>query len=484
MRIPLFLSDKVDWICLPEVNSYDKTPPFAPPFKYPELPFISTTNKESSIYPMVRELLKKMEMDKEHIGSVQWNPFKDLIKPGDKVLIKPNLVTHSHCFGKDAILSTIVHGSIIRPIIDYIYLALDGKGSITIADTPIESSDFDEIMLVTGIRKMVDELKRDGYNNLWIIDLRPEIAYEQGNGELVRQKASGDPLGYVSIDLARESCFHELDSKTNIHYYTLADRTVNHLNPREDKKSITDAYHNSNTHRYLISKIVLDSDVIINIAKMKTHCKAGVSMTLKNMIGIVSTKDCMPHHRPGPPPEGDAFPDYPASYYVESRKLYRSLRRLLHIHKFPGIRFAINTLRRKKIIVGQQIEHGNWKGNDTIWRTILDVNRIALYADNNGVMHEQPQRRFLGLIDGIIGQHGDAPICGTPINCAILLGGYNQVVLDAFAAKAMGIEYKKIKSISEATKIDKWRLVGKDVDLSFNSVDVPNLDFVLAKGWE
>lgn len=477
-------SNKVSSVYHSEVEQYYKDVPFEPPDRYPELPFISTIDRKNSIYPMVRELLKKMEMDKEHIGTAQWNPFKDLIKPGDKVLIKPNLVTHSHYFGKDAILSTIVHGSIIRPIIDYIYLALDGKGSITIADTPVEPSDFDEIMLVTGIRKMVDELKKDGYKNLRIIDLRPEIGFERENGELARQRVSGDPLGYVSIDLAKESCFNEFDCRDNIHYYTLADRTVNHLDPREDKKSITDEYHNSNTHRYVISKTVLDSDVIINIAKMKTHCKAGVSMTLKNMIGIVSTKDCMPHHRPGPPPDGDAFPDYPASYYVESRKFYRNLRRLLHIHKFPGVRFAINTLRRKKIIVGQQVEHGNWKGNDTIWRTILDVNRIALYADKNGVMHEQPQRRFFGLIDGVIGQHGNAPIAGEPIKCGIILGGYNPVVLDALGVKIMGIDYKHIKTISEATKIDKWRLVGKDVDLSFNSVDVPNLGFVLPEGWE
>lgn len=484
MEKNFFFLNGVAYVYYSQVENYCEKIPFDPPIRYPELPFITKIDEENRIYPMVRELLQKLDMDKEHAGTPHWSPFKDIIKPGDKVLIKPNLVTHYHYLGRKAILSTIVHGSIIRPIVDYVYKALDGEGNIVISDIPVETADFNKIMSVTKIQNMVDALNENGYQNLRVMDFRPKIAYEGINGEKQRIESPGDSLGYALVDLGKNSCFAELNSNSHIHYYTLADRTVDHLDPKENKKSVTDDYHNSKTHKYIISKTVLDSDIIINVAKLKTHCKAGVSVALKNMIGIVSTKDCMPHHRPGPPSDGDAFPDYPAPYYTTSRKIYRNLRWMLHIHRFPGVKSVINILRKSKILVGQHIEHGNWKGNDTIWRTILDINRIALYADKNGVMQDEPQRKLFCLIDGIIGQHGDAPISGEPIKTGIILGGYNPVVLDAFAVKVMGIDYKPIKTISKAPNINKWPLLTEDVDLSFSDIETPNLEFKLPKGWE
>ena len=100
------------------------------------------------------------------------------------------------------------------------------------------------------------------------------------------------------------------------------------------------------------------------------------------------------------------------------------------------------------------------------------------------MMKDNPQRKQLCIIDGIIGQQGDAPISGTPIGCGIIFGGYNSVIIDVFATKVMGIDYKQIKTLSEVVRIHKWRLVGKDTDFSFNGVDIPNLDFVLPKGWQ
>ena len=41
---------------------------------------------------MIREGFRMMGYDIENYGSVNWNPLGDLIKPGDKVLIKPNMV--------------------------------------------------------------------------------------------------------------------------------------------------------------------------------------------------------------------------------------------------------------------------------------------------------------------------------------------------------------------------------------------------------
>ena len=478
------LSNIVSYIHNPQAKHYCLETPFDPPDAYPELTSISETNEANLIYPMVRDLLQKLQLDEGNIGNAEWNPFRELIRPGDKVLIKPNLVTHEHFLGKEALYSTIVHGSIIRPVIDYVYKALQGEGSITIADNPLERADFESLMDFTGIREMVDKLIERGYKCLNVIDLRPKVLKESKKGAFYHGSLRGDPLGYVNIDLGKDSFFAEFDDDPDMHYYTLADPTVDHLDPKCVRESHTDKYHNPSSHTYIVSKTILNADVIINIAKMKSHCKAGVSLTLKNLIGMVYQKDCMPHHRPGLPPKGDSFPEYPAYYYVASKKLYRTLRKQFQIHRVPGFRPFRNMLQKNKIIIGQHTEHGNWKGNDTIWRTILDLNRIAVYSDKNGKMLDTPQRREFALVDGIISQQGDGPMAGKSVPTSVILGGLNPVLVDALTIKTAGLDYRLFKSVAKAAKIERWKLLdGIAPDLSLPDIETPNLEFELPRGW-
>jgi uncharacterized protein (DUF362 family) len=482
MNTDIFFSKVASYVHNQFVKHYCLKVPFDPPEPYPELSFIRNTNKDNMVYPMVRELLQKLGMDKENIGTTQWNPLKDIVSVRNKVLIKPNLVTHRHYLGEKALYGAVVHGSLIRPIIDYVYLALKGEGSITIADNPLESADFESIMKFTGIQEMVNELNRAGYDELKVIDLRPKVTREDKHGKFYYEPQTGDPLGYATVDLEENSLFSEFDHDAGIHYYTLSDPTIDHLDPKCKSESATDTYHNPLSHRYIVSKSVLDSDVIINIAKMKTHCKAGVTLALKNIIGMVYQKDCMPHHRPGLPPRGDSFPHYPAPHYIALRKLYRALREQLQIHRFPGFRSFRNVLQKKEILVGQHVEHGNWKGNDTIWRTILDLNRIVMYANKKGEMCDTPQRKYIAFIDGIIAQEGEGPVCGNPIIASIIFGGFNPVAVDALAIQAMGIDITLIKSISQTGRIKKWKLLqGNGVFPT--DIKVPTLNFKLPKGW-
>jgi len=480
----MIVSNIVSYIHNHKVDKYCREVPFDPPEAYPELPFIEGTNKSNVTYPMVRELLQQLKLDDENIGTREWNPFKDVVKPGNAVLIKPNLVTHRHYLGEDALYSTVVHGSIIRPIIDYVYLALQGNGSIIIADNPVESADFQSLMEFTQIQDMVNNLNKKGYKDLKVTDLRPRVSKEANKGNFYYEKLSGDPLGYVTIDLGKDSLFAELDEDAEVHYYTLADRTVDHIDPKYHEKSKTDDYHNPSTHSYIVSRSVLNADTIINVAKMKSHCKAGISLTLKNMIGTVYEKDCMPHHRPGLPPDGDSFPVYPAKHFIAARKSYLTLKRYLQIHRIPGVKAFRDWLQKNRMLVGQQIEHGNWKGNDTIWRTILDLNRIAVYADKEGKMRDTPQRRQFALVDGIVSQQGEGPMAGKSVSTSIIVGGCNPVLVDALAIKCMGLDYQLFKSVSKARETEKWSLLNvKEPDLSFQGIEVPNLRFELSKGW-
>ena len=49
-----------------------------------------------------------------------------------------------------------------------------------------------------------------------------------------------------------------------------------------------------------------------------------------------------------------------------------------------------------------RIRSGNWHGNDTTWRMVLDLNRALRYGDGVGVLHDEPQRRYFSVVDGII----------------------------------------------------------------------------------
>lgn len=49
--------------------------------------------------------------------------------------------------------------------------------------------------------------------------------------------------------------------------------------------------------RFRIARAVLESDLIISAAKMKTHAETGVTLSIKNCLGMISSKDRQAAHR-------------------------------------------------------------------------------------------------------------------------------------------------------------------------------------------
>ncbi len=437
-------------------------------------------DKELTGYSNLQRIHQNVNWMLEQIGCFG----RDFAAGLTRIVIKPNLVTHRHYMGGEFLAGSVISGAVLGPLIECFLVRTGSAVPITVADNPVEGADFSGILEYTGLGRIISDLASAGYSNVQVIDLRPQVMREDSAGKFQHYTQSGDPLGYVEIDLGRDSMLTELDSIPGNHYYTLADSSIDHFDPRFSGESRTDRFHCSDRHAYLVSRTILNADLIVNVAKLKTHCKAGVSLCLKNMIGMVYLKECMPHHRPGPPPTGDAFPQYPAAYYVAARKGYRWLRERLAIHKLPGFRRLRDRMQQQKILIGQHIEHGNWFGNDTIWRTILDLNRIALYADKDGIMRDTRQRRMICLIDGIVGQEGEGPMAGKPVKAGVLLGGWNPVLVDAFAAKLMGIDYRRIPQIARAKGIHRWPLLrAEETDLTFPTVQLPNFGFKMPKGW-
>ena len=63
-------------------------------------------------------------------------------------------------------------------------------------------------------------------------------------------------------------------------------------------------HHTPIMNAYSLSKSILDADLVIPVAKLKTHRKSGVTGALKILIGVINEKRWLPHHRVGTPAEG------------------------------------------------------------------------------------------------------------------------------------------------------------------------------------
>ena len=78
-------------------SDYPRT--FYPPSLYPEFVEVrihSRFDKENHIFKAVRASFLQLGLDQENFGTKNWNPLSEIIKRGDLVLLKPNLVKHQH----------------------------------------------------------------------------------------------------------------------------------------------------------------------------------------------------------------------------------------------------------------------------------------------------------------------------------------------------------------------------------------------------
>ncbi len=406
-------------------------------------------------------------LDKPNIGSPNWNPFGVWISPGQRVLIKPNLVLDSAWLSQEQSQATVVQGAFLRPIVDYCIIALKGSGEITIADGPVDLTDFDRLCTETGIKGLVEWYASMGYR-IKLMDLRPERLKQVcrfGIGRLnlsllIRQTLSGDPKGYRWVDMRQFSSFDELPPGS---FRRL--RSTQLVRSRKGPSKI----HTKGHHLYPIAKTALDADCIISVAKLKTHKKLGVTLAMKNMVGVVLPRYWLPHYRAGPPPHGDEY----APVLAPLRRVMSELHERLFI---PGILRVLFTT--DAIVSGRS---GSWHGNDTMWRVAHDLCKCLIFTDRCGRVLTTPQRKFISFVDGIIGGEYDGPLNPTPRPTGIIVLGDNPLAVDDGCIQLMGYNSSAFPMITEAPKDS---LLGM---LSHYSIDIQPTDikshFIPPPGW-
>jgi uncharacterized protein (DUF362 family) len=468
---------------------YPAAAPFDPPETYPEYPFRDRpTDPANQVYPAVREALHLLHLDDEHFETPQWNPLRGIVRPGDRVLLKPNFVLDRHPLGGD-LQSVITHGSVLRPIVDYALIALEGKGEIVIADAPLSDTDFDQTVAANGTAEMVRRLKERGVP-LRLYDLRAEKAVASADFFIFeRRRIDSDPCGYRAVNLGTDSELYEVF------------RHARRYRGSDYDAAETIAHHHDAVNEYYIAGSILAADVVISVPKLKTHCKVGTTLNLKNMIGINGDKNWIPHYRVGAPcAGGDEFPENSwrraAVSWLKDR-----VKTLVFSSRNAWLLRAVAALRargRKKANMSDNPAipsvRGSWYGNDTVWRSAIDINKILLYADEGGVLHETRQRRFFSVIDGIVGGEADGPLYPKAAHSGVVIAGADPVAVDAVASFAMGFAVDAIPLIARAAHLAKYPLgsyaaarVASNVPAwngALADLAEPNLHFTPPTGWQ
>jgi uncharacterized protein (DUF362 family) len=460
---------------------YPRQAPFHPSTAHPEYPF-DEIGEPNPVYDAVRELLRTLGLDREHYGKSEWNPLGDLIRPGQTVLIKPNFVIHFNPAGSLDCLFT--HGSVVRAVLDYVYIALRGQGSITLGDAPLQSADFGKIVEINGIDRIAEFYLQKTDLGLDVVDLRLSTVNKRDSGLLDRRNLHGDHSGYCAVDLGRDSALCDLDGEHKRY------RVTNY-----DKSEMT-RHHNPGRHEYLISNSVLSADVIVNRPKLKTHRKVGMTCALKNLVGLNGCKDWLPHHRYGSVEEGGdeylhrSLHKRIATRLCEMRDVARDDRAARLVTYL--LKWVHRTSRFFRF--GDPYREGSWYGNDTLPRTLADLNRIALYADKNGVMRDEPQRGAFIVVDAIVAGEREGPVDPSPKHCGILVAGSNPVCVDLACSRIMGFDPGKIPTFTHVQGLERYPICsGLTGDIEIRSErcrrfsEIGNaygMTFIPALGWQ
>lgn len=282
-----------------------------------------------------------------HLGPAD-NPLRDLIAPGDKVLLKPNVVQERDY--------DCPPPAFIRPIVDM--CALAGAAEIVIADGNREPT-----FLVFDAQGYTQEYI-DALDALW-----PEAAISRADLHdrsdwrwvTLGGNSAYEGSSYTDNQTNRydDVCTGYGSTQRNLYFGTTA-------NPRRDT---ADVANTGNIIRWwAVNNRIFEADVIINIPKMKVHMMNVNTIAMKNWVGVtlIST--------------------YPESYYGQN------LVRVSHHRRNPAA-----TLYQKSGF-----------GNDLMWRDLGDLQRATLYwQGHNQPLSSTPLRKYLVICDGIWGGESD-----------------------------------------------------------------------------
>lgn len=420
-----------------------KTSFFRPSQRYLEYPEgwpIDTTD-HNVVYECVRNAFIRMGYDKERVGTKEWNPLRNFISPGDTVLVKPNLVEHHNASG-DTVECLYTQPGVIAAVLDYVFLALGKSGHVIVGDAPMQECNFDILVEQSGLDVLVNFYKERGFN-LSLADFRGVVTVaEKGVVHYEERENVG-----MKIDLGTESEFSQLSPEEL-------------LRLRKGANDPADLHHHHNTdkHEYEVCRELLQADVLIDMPKPKCHKKAGVTISLKNMVGVNVRKEYLPHHTEGDKQTGMGDAYEKRSVIKRLRAAARDEAYVLAIQKKYKRAYVLTQIRRACALITKtfskdRLTEGTWYGNETISKTVIDLNKIVKYVDKQGNLSGTVQRKRLIVADMIIAGEKEGPLAPTAKYTGAVAVGEDPVCFDECIATLMGAKIEQIPTMKNARNV-------------------------------
>ena len=417
---------------------YPELAPFSPSERYPEYPFDDIGGTDNPVYRQVRQVFVDAGLDESQFGRPTWNPLGRYIRPSSRVFVLCNFVFHRRPRETVAeFQAKCIHGSVLRALVDYVYIAAGPDGEIGFGNAPLQSCQWPKVLVDAGAGELCEFYANRGVS-VAACDLRLLTTDVGPLGS--RRHRYGTPTDAVIFDLGEDSRLGDIAAGSG---------PYGQPRVRDYDPDRTERFHRQGSHTYVIHKAVLEADTVISLPKLKTHEKVGLTCALKGLVGAVAHKDCLAHHRFGAPQRGgDEFPDRIAAVTP-----------LAHFHDWlnrrpPGAPWqwllvtvqtlASGVLRRLGVTLG-----GAWHGNDTAWRMVQDLYRILQFGDSLGVVRGEPQRRHIVLVDGIVGGEGDGPLAPRPVSSGALLFSDDLAMADRVAWRLMGYRPEALKLLRQ-----------------------------------
>jgi uncharacterized protein (DUF362 family) len=418
--------------------------PYAPDEAFPEFPSLGAGPDANTVFALVRGALRDLKLDAAHFGTPQWNPLGDLVRAGGRIVVKPNWVLHRN-EGPGGMDCMITHPAVLRAVLEYVFLARPAQ--VVLGDAPLQGCDFERLLDFGGLRAVIAEFQGRGLP-LAVRDFRRTVMKEEGELKRVDEELRPES-DYVLVDLGADSLLEPISKDWKKFRVTVYD-------PRKMR-----AHHRPGRHRFLIAREILEADLVVNVPKLKAHKKAGITCCLKNLIGINGNKEYLPHHRKGAAESG-AGDNYGRTHWQMT--LAEGVLDLANRHRtWPrAYRFAERVAwwwmaQAAKGDASVQIE-GSWHGNDTVWRTCLDLNRALLYARADGLMQDTPQREEISIVDAVVAGQGEGPLAPDPLQTGAVFAARNPVVGDFLGARLLGFDTARILLLRHACDEMRWRI--------------------------
>lgn len=426
------------------------TAPWDPGDDYPELKALWGETAHAAppnhVYAALRDSLRALGLDAASFGSAQWNPLGEWVKPGAHIVLKPNFIRHWNPCDQGSVESVTTHGSLLRAVADYAFLAAGKSGRVTLAEAPQHDCDWGQVTEQAGIPAMLARYREIG-RTLEVVDLRREAVRYRDGVIVARDPLPGDPAGYRLVDLANASWFS--NSGLDPQRFRGADY----------EPSATAEHHMNGRNEYLLSESVLSADLVVNLPKLKTHKKTGVTLALKNLVGINGDKNLLPHHCVGSVAAGGD--EYPGESLLDRARSTASEAARVLLSRGIGTRLVRLVRRAESATRGTEfVRSGNWHGNRTTWRMCLDLNRCLYYSDANGEYFDAdaPTRKILTVCDGVVAGEGEGPLAPRDRPLGVVLAATDPIALDLAAVELMGFDWTKLPKLYRAIADEGLRI--------------------------